>query len=172
MLGEQVVLPPDGRPVIDVAVRSNELFPAQAGGQWRRAVRFADADGMRYLLGFGPQPTMAARDFTHGVSEASYELEFLRTDDAFYLFQGFLGKRRLLPGRDGPPGAGYNTVPELKPLEFQLFVGYWREGSSGDLQRYEQFAVRGSSRRAFATAQREVFLKNLACLKLSGKVCL
>ncbi|MFT5445885.1 MAG: hypothetical protein ACI9DC_001047 [Gammaproteobacteria bacterium] len=172
LLGEQILLPPDGRAIIDVAVRSNELFPAQAGGQWRRAVRFADADGMRYLLGFGPQPTMAARDFTHGVAEARYELEFLRTDDAFYSFQGFLGERRLLPGRDGPPGAGYNIVPGLKPLELQLFAGYWREDSKGDLQRYEQFAVRGGSRRAFAQAQREVFLKNLDCLRRNGKVCL
>ena len=172
LLGESISLPADGRPVIDVAVRSNELFPAQKGGQWRRAVRFADTHGMRYLLGFGPAPLMAARDYTNGVTEADYRVEFLPTDDAFYLFEGYLGERRMLPGRDGPPGAAYNTLPQLKPLELQLFAGYWREGSAADLQRFEQLAVSGGSRRAFADAQREVFFNNVACLQRTGKVCL
>jgi hypothetical protein len=121
------------------------------------AVRFADAYGMRYLLGFAGAPMMAARDYTDGIVEANYTLQFLRSDDAFYLFEGYLGERRLLPGRDGPPGAGYNTLPQLKPLELALFAGYWREGSETDRERFEQLAVRAGSRRAFAEAQREVF---------------
>jgi len=30
---------------------------------------------------------MAARDFSNGVAQARYKLEYLRTDDAFYLLQ-------------------------------------------------------------------------------------
>lgn len=171
LLGETLSLPADARPVVDVAVRSNELHPHRAGEHWRRAVRFADADGLRYLMGFGDAPLLAARDLTHGVSEARYALEFLPGDDAFYLFQGYLGERRLLPGRDGPPGAGYNTVPELKPLALQLFAGYWREGSRGDLERFERLVVAGGDRAAFAAAQREVFFANVACLAREGRAC-
>ena len=66
---------------------------------------------------------------------ADYQLGFLPPDDAFYAFAGYLGERRLLPGRDGPPGADYNTLTALKPLYRQWVAGYWREGNSGDLNR-------------------------------------
>ena len=171
LLGESVQLSREGRPLIDVALRSNELFPHRDGAHKRRAVRFTDADGMRYLMGFAKQPLMAADDFTQGEVMAEYRLGFLLSDDAFYLFEGYLGEQRLLPGRDGPPGAGYNTMPAMKPLQLQWFSGYWRENSAADLQRFEQFAVDGNSRQAFAEAQREVFFQNLQCLRDTTRVC-
>jgi hypothetical protein len=171
LLGESLELPADGRPRLDVAVRSNELYPHRAGAHWRRAVRFADANGVRYLMGFAGEPLMAARDLTDGVREADYGLEFLSTDDAFYLFQGYLGERRTLPGRDGPPGATYNTVPGLKPLSVQLFAGYWREGSAADRERFERLAVAGGSMADFAAAQRRVFFTNLDCLRRERRTC-
>jgi hypothetical protein len=48
---------------------------------------------------------------------------------------GYLGERRLLPGRDGPPGADYDTLPPLKPLPRQLVAFAWRPGHPKDLRR-------------------------------------
>ncbi|MDH3411617.1 MAG: hypothetical protein OEM98_03930 [Gammaproteobacteria bacterium] len=169
LVGEGIELPPDGRVVIDVAIRSNELYPHLPGRRARRAVRFADQEGMVYLMGIGSRPIMAADDVTDSAREAQYELAFLPPDDAFYMFQGFLGERRLLPGRSGPPGASYNTLPELKPLEVQLLSGYWREGNAGDWQRY--LAAKDESEAAFAAAQAPIFFHNLRCLKFPRSGC-
>lgn len=132
---QRVDWPADGRMPLDVALRSNELYPHRAGRHERRAVRFVDADALGYLIGLGPQPSMASRDITEPAAEGEYELGFLPPDDAFYSFAGYLGERRALPGRDGPPGADYNTWPTLKPLGLQLLSGYWREGDRGDFER-------------------------------------
>jgi hypothetical protein len=133
--GQRVDWPADGRVPIDVAVRSNELYPHRTGRHERRAVRFVDAETIGYLIGLGPPTMLASRDITEPASEAEYELGFLPPDDAFYSFAGYLGERRALPGRDGPPGADYNTWPTLKPLGLQLLSGYWREGDRGDFAR-------------------------------------
>jgi hypothetical protein len=133
--GQRVAWPADGRVPIDVALRSNELFPHRAGRQERRAVRFVDADALAWLIGFGDKPSFASMDITDPAQEVDYELGFLPPDDAFYSFTGYLGERRALPGRDGPPGADYNTWPTLKPLGLQLLSGYWREGNRGDFER-------------------------------------
>jgi hypothetical protein len=133
--GQRVDWPTDGRVPIDVALRSNELYPHREGRHERRAVRFVDADALGYLIGLGPQPMFASHDITEPAQEADYELGFLPPDDAFYSFAGYLGERRALPGRDGPPGADYNTWPTLKPLGLQLLSGYWREGNRGDFER-------------------------------------
>ena len=44
-----------------------------------------------------------------------------------YSFQGKLGESRILPGRDGPPGADYNTIPAPKPKATALVTFYRRE---------------------------------------------
>jgi hypothetical protein len=169
LIGEGIDLPPDDRVVIDVAIRSNELYPHIPGRRLRRAVRFADRGGMAYLMGFGGRPFVAADDLTESVREANYVLEYLSPDDAFYMFQGFLGARRLLPGRSGPPGASYNTLPEGKPLGVQLLSGYWREGNPGDWERYRSAAGEGD--RGFAAAQAPVFFHNLECLSTRRDGC-
>lgn len=169
LIGEGITLPPEGRVKIDVAVRSNELYPHRPGRHRRRAVRFADRKGMAYLMGFGPRPFVAADDVTDSAREARYALEYLPPNDAFYMFQGFLGERRLLPGRSGPPGASYNTLPELKPLDLQLLSGYWRAGNEGDWRRYLSTVDRGEA--AFAAAQAPVFLHNMRCLRNRSRGC-
>jgi hypothetical protein len=133
--GQRVDWPADGRVPIDVALRSNELYPHRAGRHDRRAVRFVDADALGYLIGLGPPSMFSSHDITEPALEGDYELGFLPPDDAFYSFAGYLGERRALPGRDGPPGADYNTWPTLKPLGLQLLSGYWREGNRGDFER-------------------------------------
>ena len=136
LVGESVRPRPDGRFDIDVSIRSNELYPHTPGRTARRAVRFLHDDARAFMMGFGERPALSADDITHPERSVFYELAFLPGADAFYAFQGFLGERRSLPGRDGPPGARYNTLPELKPLPAQILDGYWREGNEGDRGRY------------------------------------
>jgi hypothetical protein len=162
VFGQDVALPADGRPLVDIAVRSNELFPHAAGRVQRKAVRLLDQAEMRYMLGFAPAPRMAAYDITQAEREAEYTLGFLPADDAFYTFKGFLGERRRLPGRDGPPGADFNTLPQLKPLGMQLLVGFWREGNREDLARFEATFAKTGNPLDFARAQAPVFAEAIA----------
>jgi hypothetical protein len=171
LIGEGVDLPADGRLLVDVAIRSNELYPHVPGRQVRRAVRFATPDGMAYLLRFGDQPVLAADDVTHSVREADYLLGYLPPNDAFYVFQGFLGERRLLSGRSGPPGAAYNTLPALKPLGLQMLAGYWRAANAGDWKRYRKAAEAGRGEVGFAKAQSPVFHANWQCLRRKPRGC-
>ena len=156
VLGADLPLHSDRRPVIDVAIRSNELYPHADGRMRHRSVPFPTPGGMRYLLGFGPAPMWSADDITDGRDEADPALAFLPHDDAFYGFHGWLGERRRLPGRDGPPGADYNTLPALVPASLQLAAGYWREDNREDLAAVEAGFARGADLAAFAAARRAV----------------
>ena len=82
--------------------------------------------------------------------------------DAFYTFKGFLGARRKLPGRDGPPGADFNTLPALKPLASQLLMGFWREGDRDDLTRLEASYGKTGNPLDFVRAQAVPFLQTIA----------
>ena len=171
LVGESVEPGPDGRFEVDVAIRSNELYPHVPGQTARRAVRFLDHDARAFMMGFGTRPMMSADDITDPDRTVDYKLAFLPGSDAFYSFQGFLGERRSLPGRDGPPGARYNTLPELKPLPAQILGGYWREGNEGDWARYRNSRENGSGPAGFARAQAAVFHRNLGCLRRERKGC-
>ena len=171
LVGESVAPGHDGRFDIDVAIRSNELYPHVPGRTMRRAVRFLDSDARAFMMGFGDRPMMSADDITDPVRTVDYDLAFLSGADAFYSFHGFLGERRRLPGRDGPPGARYNTMPELKPLPAQILDGYWREGNDGDWARYRRSRENGAGRAGFARAQAAVFHHNLACLRRERNGC-
>ena len=171
LVGESVEPGPDGRFEVDVAIRSNELYPHVRGRTARRAVRFMDHDARAFMMGFGTRPMMSADDITDPDRTVDYELAFLPGSDAFYSFQGFLGERRSLPGRDGPPGARYNTLPELKPLPAQVLGGYWREGNEGDWARYRNSRENGAGPAGFARAQAAVFHRNLGCLRRERKGC-
>ncbi|HEX6143750.1 MAG TPA: hypothetical protein VFZ01_13600, partial [Geminicoccaceae bacterium] len=122
-----LVLPADGRLRVDVAIRSNELYPHRPGRSERRAVRFLEPESAAYLVTGDDQPFAAADDITDPAVEIDPALRFLAPADAFYVFEGWLGERRLLPGRDGPPGADYNTLPAFKPKPVQLALFYWQE---------------------------------------------
>ena len=78
---------------------------------------------------------------------------FLPPSDAFYTFKGFLGARRRLPGRDGPPGADFNALPETKSLTSQLLMGFWRQGNREDLERLEQTYAKSGKQIDFVRAQ-------------------
>lgn len=108
---------------------------------------------------------------TNSITEQDYELRYLAPSDAFYTFKGFLGERRTFPGRDGPPGADYNALPQMKLRDLQLLYGYWREGNRGDLERFRRTKGSGLESPAFAEAQRSVFWANLQCARRLGQAC-
>ena len=171
LIGETYELPADGRPEIDVAIRSNELYPHATGRRRHRAVRFPTPDALRFLLGSGERPFISADDITDPARETDYELGFLAQSDAFYTFKGYLGARRTLPGRDGPPGADYNTLPMLKPWVRQLIAGYWRPGNRGDGARLENALKEPNWVLALLRQQTVVFRANLACARQGGAGC-
>ena len=127
LIGRDLALPADGRIKIDVAMRSNELYPHRPGRHVRRAVGFLNEGSATYLITGRDKPFRAADDITDSVREIDTALEFLPPADAFYTFKGFLGERRWLPGRAGPPGADYNTLPRFKPKVAQMMAFHWRE---------------------------------------------
>jgi hypothetical protein len=62
------------------------------------------------------------------------------------VFQGWLGERRALPGRDGPPGADYNTLPPFKSKALQLALFYWAEEQSDYLALLGDLFAQGRPR--------------------------
>lgn len=130
----RLALPGDGRLAVDVATASNELYPHRLGRQMRRAVPFMTPDAARYLVMGDDRPWVSADDMTEPAREVDVLLRFLPPSDAFYVFQGRLGERRRLPGRDGPPGADYNTLPAFKAKATQMLLAYWHEDDAGYLE--------------------------------------
>ena len=171
LVGESVEPGRDNRFDIDVAIRSNELYPHVPERRRRRAVRFPSPEAMAFMMGYGKRPLMSADDVTDPDRTVNFEFAFLPGADAFYTFHGYLGERRLLPGRDGPPGARYNTLPQLKPLPAQILGGYWRAGDEGDWKRYGGSRERSDNPAEFSRAQAQVFHRNLACVRRGMDGC-
>jgi hypothetical protein len=160
LFGRDVQLPTDGRVVLDVAIRSNELYPHTPGRTAHRMVATPGATSLRYLISGERRALISADDITESGTPVEYRLQFLPPDDAFYTFQGFLGERRRLPGRSGPPGADYNTGPALKPRSRQMLAGYWREGDTGDLERLDAVLARDGGLVEFSRVQSAVFYRD------------
>lgn len=154
-------LPGDDRIEVDIATRSNELYPHQPGLTARRAMSFMDPKGASYMVADGKAPWLAADDVTDPAHAIDPTLTFLRPDDAFYRFEGWLGERRRLPGRDGPPGADYNTLPPMKPLVHQMALSYWYEGDLAWLDLYNGLFEDGRPRRIDPTVFIEKMAKDL-----------
>lgn len=127
IIGVDLPWPEDDRIGVDTAIRSNELYPHRAERTTRRAASFLSSDTVDYLVTGRNAPFRIANDITDPEIKVAYTLKFLPPSDAFYTFKGFLGEKRLLPGRSGPPGADYNTLPANKPLHRQMIAFHWRE---------------------------------------------
>ena len=160
LVGRDVILPQDGRVVLDVAIRSNELYPHVPARTTHRMVATPGAISLRYLISGERRALLSADDITEGVTPAEYRLQFLPPDDAFYMFQGFLGKRRRLPGRSGPPGAAYNVSAALKPRGRQMLAFYWHEGDANDLERLNAVLASDRGLPEFARMQSPVFYRD------------
>ena len=121
--------PEDGRLTVDVALRSNELYPAAEGETRRRAASFMGGSQAQWLVMGTGGGMQSAYDVTRPDRRlADLPLQVLPHADAFYTFRSSLGEKRTLPGRSGPPGADYNTLAAMKAPAAQLLCGYWREG--------------------------------------------
>lgn len=162
VLGDGLELPADGRLPVAIARRSNELYPRPEGVTRYRTAPYANAAGMRWLvLGESP-PWLRADDIVEPGLEIETELRFLAPADAFYTFKGWLGERRLLPGRDGPPGADYSSLPGIKPKVLAMLAGFWRESSGADMERVATAGAWGQETAAFALSQAAQFLVAVA----------
>ncbi|MEM7379252.1 MAG: hypothetical protein AAF460_17335 [Pseudomonadota bacterium] len=128
-----LALGPDGRVHLDVAIGSNELYPHSPTRTRHPTVSFITPDNIEFLMTGTNRPALGAYDVTDGQLAVDYRLQFLAPADAFYGFRGNLGAKRRLPGRSGPPGADYNTLPGLKPYATAMAVS-WR-GDSLDAAR-------------------------------------
>ena len=166
VIGVDLALPPNGRLPVAIARRSNELYPRPSGIARYRTVDFGTPENMRYMMTSEGGPWMHADDDVEPGREIAVDLAFLPPDDAFYVFQGYLGERRWLPGRDGPPGADYNTLPQLEPRGLQMLLGYWREHSADDLATLA--AVEGRGPTGFALAQAPAMARSLAAARRSS----
>ena len=128
LIGADAAFPAGGGIAIDAAISSNELYPHRARRTQRPAVGFIKSDNIEYLVGMEEDGGFFdASDITDGSRRVTYTLSFLPPDDAFYVFEGYLGERRLLPGREGPPGAIYRHLPELWSPATALAIFYWKE---------------------------------------------
>jgi hypothetical protein len=156
----RLVLPEDGRLEVDVAIRSNELYPHVPGRTRRRAVSFLDTESAGYLITGADPPWRAADDVTAPARVIDPPLALLPPADAFYVFQGWLGERRLLPGRDGPPGADYNTRPAFKSKAAQLALFYWHE-EDRDFLELSKALFHEDTRRAGAAVELDPFAARL-----------
>jgi len=138
LFGCDLEWPADDRVGIVSATGSNELYPYQRGENRQRSVPFMSEKGARYLVTGEKAPMMSADDITRPDREITYALEWLPPSDAFYSFEGFLGAKRLLPGREGPPGADFKTLPSLMRIETQIVLYNWRENDLEFLERYNE----------------------------------
>jgi len=121
---------------LDIAIGSNELYPHSEAQVAHPAVSFLKADNAKFLIDGSDPPFMAGFDITRGEQEVAYRMKFLPQVDAFYTFKGRLGQHRRLAGRDGPPGADYNTLPVLKPRAVSMVFGYRQQGGDSQYQQW------------------------------------
>lgn len=124
LINQDLQLPEDSRLQLDIAMRSNELYLHSEEETKHPAVSFVNEKNISFIMTGENKPFMAGYDVTRGDQEVDYKLQFLPQTDAFYQFKGHLGKSRLLPGRDGPPGADYATLPDLMPRAIRMVTGY------------------------------------------------
>lgn len=135
LVGTDLDWPADNRVAVDIALRSNELYLHKKEPTQHPAVSFITAKNITFMMSGERKPLMAGFDTTHGENEVDYTLQYLSPADAFYQFKGQLGKSRLLPGRDGPPGADYVTLPGLMPRATRLAAGYRTESLKNESEK-------------------------------------
>tara|TARA_B100000315_G_C14588955_1_gene594703 strand:- start:2173 stop:3342 length:1170 start_codon:yes stop_codon:yes gene_type:complete len=163
ILGRDMPFPSDDRITLDAALHSNELYPHLFGRHLRRAVPFMTSKNLSYLVTGKHAPWISTNDVTDPAHEVAYRLDFLPHTDAFYSFQGYLGKRRWFSGRSGPPGADYNTLPRFKPLAIELAAFNWREGNYKHMQHLINFIEHPSRQQEIFTTLTTQFRTDIAC---------
>ncbi|TNF46284.1 hypothetical protein EP232_04700, partial [bacterium] len=147
IVGNDLSPTPDGRFTFDIALRSNEVYPASGLSEpvTHRVVRWSLY--LDYLISGEDPPRLKGYDLTYGVNagggEVDYDLLTLSPCDPLYTAQILLGEPRpfwggIYLGRDGPPGSDYYNVPALLPLGNLLKFGYLQDGDEEDVALVRQ----------------------------------
>lgn len=146
LVGKDIFLPSDRRMVFDIALRSNEVYPASnsKGPVEHRVIRWNLY--MKYLLSGEGGPFFRGYDITYGIKaggrEGPYNLAFLSPCDPFYRAKILLGEPRPFMGkyigRDGPPGSDYYAIPSLLPLGNLLKFSYLHDYDPEDIKMVEE----------------------------------
>lgn len=141
LLGKDIPNPPDGRIPFDIAMRSNEIYPASnsSGIVKHRVIR--RSLHLDYLLSGENGPFLKGSDLTRGINagggEFEYDLKVISPCDPLYTSQMLLGQLRpvlgLNIGRNGPPGSDYYNNPKLLPMGNMLKFAYLKDGDPEDI---------------------------------------
>jgi hypothetical protein len=141
LIGKDIPNPPDGRAAFDVALRSNEIYPASGSPDAvsHRVIRWSLY--LDYLLSGENGPSLKGADVTWGKNagggEFDYDLKTLSPCDPLYTSEMLLGQPRpflgLHLGRDGPPGSDYYNMPKLLPMGNMLKFAYLKDGDPEDI---------------------------------------
>ena len=141
MIGKDIPNPPDGRAAFDVALRSNEIYPASDSPDAvnHRVIRWSLY--LDYLLSGENGPALKGADVTWGKNagggEFDYDLKIISPCDPLYTSEMLLGQPRpflgMHLGRDGPPGSDYYNTPKLLPMGNMLKFTYLKDGDPEDI---------------------------------------
>ena len=141
LIGRDIPMAADGRLAFDVALRSNEIYPASDSKEpvRHRVIRWSLY--LDYLLSGESGPNFKGSDVTmgrnNGGKEFDYDLLTLSPCDPLYTSEMLLGPPRpflgIYLGRDGPPGSDYYNVPELLPMGNLLKFAYLKDGDPEDI---------------------------------------
>ncbi len=145
LIGKDISLPPNGKITFNIALRSNEVYPASDAHVPIEHRVVASNFYLKYLLSGDEPPLLRGHDITYGIQAGGkkifYKLNFLSPCDPFYTATIILGEPRLFfrryIGRNGPNGANYYAIPQLLSLGNLLKFFYFREGEPDDIELLE-----------------------------------
>ncbi len=142
LLGRDLPVPDDSRSLFDIALRSNEIYPASDSSEpvKHRVVRWSLY--MEYLLSGEDPPFIRGKDLTFGKNAGGREIDcdlvLLSPCDPLYTARILLGEPRHFMGkyigRDGPPGSDYYNIPKLLPLGSLMKFAYLHDGDPEDIE--------------------------------------
>ena len=146
LIGKEIFFPSNGRMIFDIALRSNEIYPASDNEDpvKHRVIQWSLY--FKYLLSGEDPPFFKGFDVTYGIKaggvEMPYKLAFLSPCDPLYTAKIMLGEPRPFMGRyigrDGPPGSDYYTIPSLLPLGNLLKFSYLHDYDPDDIRMVEK----------------------------------
>jgi hypothetical protein len=142
LIGKDILLPPDGKIAFNIAIQSNEIYPASLAKDPAEHRVIKEIYHLKYLLSGEDPPLVRGHDVIQGIhaggEEIRYTLKYLSPCDPFYTSTIVLGELRPFLGkyigRDGPNGADYYTMPSLLPLGKLLQFSYLQNDDPDDIE--------------------------------------
>lgn len=141
LIEKDIAKPPDGRLAFDIALSSNEIYPASdnTGPVRHRVIGWSLY--LDFLLSGENEPLLRGTDVTWGGKagggQFDYDLKTISPCDPLYTSEMLLGQPRpflgISVGRDGPPGNDYYDLPELLPMGNMLKFAYLKDDDPEDI---------------------------------------